>query len=254
MHAIGHFVRWLRLDKANDGEVVMVNPRSLVLLIVGLGFGTACRTEDPVQSVTQPPPAEPKNKGTERITESPSLSEIDPSRQHAAVPSDVQPGPASTVTVVPNPASNQDVELSAPAAETASGDGPERPVAAVSEEILSRTETVEKAEVKHILVGWRELAASYRGQIDPRAAARTKPEADAVIAAVLTRLKSGDGFDALMAEYSEDAGSATTAKSYLVTEDAALVPPFKNLGLRLHVNEVGIVETAYGWHIIKRIE
>ena len=54
--------------------------------------------------------------------------------------------------------------------------------------------------------------------------------------------------------HSEDPGSATTGESYDVSPDAQLVIEFRQLGLRLEVGEVGVVESDYGLHIIKRIE
>ena len=59
---------------------------------------------------------------------------------------------------------------------------------------------------------------------------------------------------ALMAELSEDPGSAKSGQSYDVTPDAGLVEPFKNLSLRLNKDEVGVVKTQFGIHIIQRVE
>ena len=58
----------------------------------------------------------------------------------------------------------------------------------------------------------------------------------------------------LFAELSEDEGSAKSGMAYPVTPDAGLVEPFKNLSLRLDVNEVGVVKTDFGVHIIQRVE
>ena len=67
-------------------------------------------------------------------------------------------------------------------------------------------------------------------------------------------LKAGADFEMLMGMHSEDPGSATTGESYDVSPDAQLVIEFRQLGLRLEVGEVGVVESDYGLHIIKRIE
>ena len=55
-------------------------------------------------------------------------------------------------------------------------------------------------------------------------------------------------------ELSEDPGSAKSGESYEATPTAGLVPPFKNLSLRLNKGEVGVVKTQFGVHIIKRVE
>jgi parvulin-like peptidyl-prolyl isomerase len=41
---------------------------------------------------------------------------------------------------------------------------------------------------------------------------------------------------------------------YDVDPAAGLVQPFKDLSLRLKVNEVGVVKTDFGIHIIQRVE
>jgi parvulin-like peptidyl-prolyl isomerase len=54
--------------------------------------------------------------------------------------------------------------------------------------------------------------------------------------------------------HSEDPGSADSGEAYDVAPDAQLVIEFRQLGLRLDVNEVGVVESDFGYHIIKRVE
>jgi parvulin-like peptidyl-prolyl isomerase len=39
-----------------------------------------------------------------------------------------------------------------------------------------------------------------------------------------------------------------------VTPDAQLVIEFRQLALRLHVGEIGVCESDFGFHIIKRLE
>jgi len=68
------------------------------------------------------------------------------------------------------------------------------------------------------------------------------------------KLASGSKIEDLMKELSEDPGSAKDGKDYPVTADAQYVPSFKNLSLRIKLNEVGVVKSAYGMHIIKRVE
>jgi parvulin-like peptidyl-prolyl isomerase len=57
-----------------------------------------------------------------------------------------------------------------------------------------------------------------------------------------------------MKEYSEDPGSAQHGNSYKVSPDAQLVIEFKQLGLRLKIGEVGVVQSDFGLHIMKRVE
>ena len=120
--------------------------------------------------------------------------------------------------------------------------------AVVSSDILAREPVANEAKIKHILVGWKGTNQ------DPRADKRTKPEAEGVVKGILAQLKGGADFDALMKQYSEDPGSAATGKAYDVAPDAQLVIEFKQLGLRLQLNEVGVVESEFGFHIMKRVE
>jgi parvulin-like peptidyl-prolyl isomerase len=119
----------------------------------------------------------------------------------------------------------------------------------VSADILSREPLANTASVKHILIGWNDGEAH-----DPRAAKRTKKEAEDQITALMTQIKAGGDFDALMKQWSEDPGSAGSGRAYAVTPDAQLVIEFKQLGLRLKVGEVGVVQSEYGFHIMKRVE
>lgn len=124
-----------------------------------------------------------------------------------------------------------------------------------SNDILARDADTKKARVKHILIGWKDLAKSYGPEgMDPRAKNRTHAEADELAVKILERVRAGEDIDALMNQYSEDTGTAKNASPYDVTIDAQLVFTFKRLSLRLKVGEAGLVQTVYGWHIIKRVE
>ena len=115
--------------------------------------------------------------------------------------------------------------------------------------ILKREPTTKKAKVKHILLGWSEVHGS-----DPRGEKRTRAELEKLVKETVAKLTKGDKIEPIMKEISEDPGSAQDGKSYDVEPQSSLVPPFKNLGLRLNVNEVGVVKTDFGIHIIQRVE
>ncbi len=124
-----------------------------------------------------------------------------------------------------------------------------------SADILARPPNKGPVSVQHILIGWADVPAGKQGRTpDPRALKRTKADADKLAKEVLDKVSAGGDMKALMKEYSEDGGSANDGTAYDVTERARLVEPFKNLSLRLRMNEAGIVKTIFGWHIIKRVE
>jgi parvulin-like peptidyl-prolyl cis-trans isomerase-like protein len=121
----------------------------------------------------------------------------------------------------------------------------------ISNDILAREPLANSAMVKHILIGWNDGGDQPH---DQRAQKRTKKDAEDQVRALMTQIKGGADFDALMKQWSEDPGSAGSARAYAVAPDAQLVIEFKQLGLRLKVGEVGVVQSDYGFHIMKRTE
>lgn len=121
-----------------------------------------------------------------------------------------------------------------------------------SNDILAREAESNQTRVKHILIGWRDLAGER--DVDPRARARSRAEADELAQSLLQRVRKGEPIEPLMAEFSEDGGSADSGESYEVTPGAQLVFEFKRLGLRLRPGEAGMVLSKFGWHVMKRVE
>lgn len=124
----------------------------------------------------------------------------------------------------------------------------------VSQDILDREPLANTAQVKHILISWRDLAESYGGRLDARAQKRSKADAERDIKATLAKLAAGESFEELMKSTSEDPGSAASGRTYAVTPDAPLAIEFRQLSLRLKVGEWGVVQSDFGFHIIKRFE
>ncbi|HEX3759661.1 MAG TPA: peptidylprolyl isomerase [Kofleriaceae bacterium] len=121
-----------------------------------------------------------------------------------------------------------------------------------SKDILARTETFPEVQVKHVLLAWNGMAMP-RGQLDPRAAKRSNDETAKLAQDIAGKLKANpDQIDELVKQYSEDPGSAS-GDPYTVKADSPFVPEFKNLAIRLKEKEVGIVKTAFGYHVIERV-
>lgn len=77
---------------------------------------------------------------------------------------------------------------------------------------------------------------------------------EALAKQILTELKSGADFDALMMEYTEDPGIQTNPEGYVFGE-GEMVEEFETAVKALKVDKVsGLVKTSYGYHIIKRID
>ena len=122
----------------------------------------------------------------------------------------------------------------------------------ISADILGREPLANNVQVKHILIGWADVGDEAHR--DPRSTKRSKKDAEDQVRSLLKQLQAGADFDALMKQWSEDPGSASTGRAYPVSPDASLVIEFKQLGLRLRINEVGVVQSEYGFHIMKRVE
>jgi hypothetical protein len=130
---------------------------------------------------------------------------------------------------------------------------PSSPV--VSADILARDPIVNKAEVKHILIGWKDVGRDGKPS-DKRAAERTKEQAETEVKSIVgqIRAKTSD-FDTLMKTHSEDPGSASLARSYAVSyDDANFDSDFRLLAIRLNLDEVGVCESQFGFHIMKRVQ
>jgi parvulin-like peptidyl-prolyl isomerase len=139
---------------------------------------------------------------------------------------------------------------------TGSGSATTKPDNAIdidSKDILNRKEAATEVQVKHVLIGWKELDEVYQGRLDPRAQKRTNADAAKLAKEIADKLrKAPDQIDALIKEYSEDPGSLT-GEPYAVKGDAPFVPEFKALALHLKEKEVGIVKTKFGYHVMERV-
>ena len=76
-----------------------------------------------------------------------------------------------------------------------------------------------------------------------RQEARRAPTLEKLVKETVAKLQKGDKIEPIMAELSEDPGSAKSGEATTSTPDAGLVEPFKNLSLRLKLGEVGVVKT-----------
>lgn len=123
-----------------------------------------------------------------------------------------------------------------------------------SKDILARTQPADSVDVKHVLIGWKDLAGAYGGRMEVRAQNRTQAEAEKLARDIASQLrKQPDRIGELMKQHSDDPGSAQNGQSYPVTADSGMVPEFKNLALRLAPNEVGTVKSQFGYHVMLRV-
>ena len=122
-----------------------------------------------------------------------------------------------------------------------------------SADILGRSSSHPKVYVKHVLLGWDELEGNYGGRMDERSKKRSRRDAEKIVRLVVAELEKGTPIEPLMIEHSGDRGTAD-GKALPVEPDSNFVPRFKALSLRLAVGEYGVVQTSFGYHVIKRVK
>jgi hypothetical protein len=125
----------------------------------------------------------------------------------------------------------------------------------VSASILEREPLANTVEAKHILIGWKDVGRDGKPH-DERAKKRDKAAAETEVKSIVGQLRANAAtFEALMKSHSEDPGSATYGRAYRIAhDDANFDSDFRRLAIRLYVDEIGVVESQFGFHIIKRVQ
>ena len=117
----------------------------------------------------------------------------------------------------------------------------------------------EHVQVQHILIG-------FAGSIPGKGITRTKEEAKKLAYEILEKARSGEDFDALVRQYTEDSppgiygmsGKGVSPGQGEYPRDQ-MVPAFGNVGFAISPGNIGIADydpqtSPYGWHIIKRLK
>ena len=102
----------------------------------------------------------------------------------------------------------------------------------------------------------RHLLVSYKGGLRASPGiGRSKAEALARAEEAQKRAVAGEDFIALVKQYSDEPGAAERGGDLGKFERSAMVPAFANAAFALKVGEVSsVVETQFGYHVIKRTE
>lgn len=113
--------------------------------------------------------------------------------------------------------------------------------------------------VQHILIG-------FAGSVPGKNITRSREEAKTLAYQILDRAKTGEDFDKLVAQYTDDSppgiyrmsGAGVPPEQGEFGRDQ-MVPAFGNVGFALQVGEYGIADhdptaSPFGWHIIKRVQ
>jgi hypothetical protein len=102
---------------------------------------------------------------------------------------------------------------------------------------------------QHVLV-------AYRGaKRVPKGVTRTKSEAKARAQEALAKVRAGSPFEDVVKQYSDDAGSVDRMGSVGKFRRGDMDPAFSSAAFALKPSEVSdVVETPFGFHVIKRTQ
>jgi NIMA-interacting peptidyl-prolyl cis-trans isomerase 1 len=102
---------------------------------------------------------------------------------------------------------------------------------------------------QHILVAYKTAKRA------PKGVTRSKADAKARASEALAKIRSGTTFEDAVTQYSDDAGSADRMGSVGKFRRDAMDPAFSAAAFALRVGQVSdLVETPFGFHIIKRTQ
>ena len=99
---------------------------------------------------------------------------------------------------------------------------------------------------KHVLILTQDPDTQVPYSEEQKAEAKKKAED------IYQRALSGEDFDSLVSEYSEDPGSASNPDGYVFT-DGEMVQEFQDCVDSLEIGGIGFCESDYGYHIIQRL-
>ncbi len=119
---------------------------------------------------------------------------------------------------------------------------------AITDQKVKETLASDYVHVKHILVkNVDDSGTALTG--DALAAKQTKYNE------VKAKVDAGGDFEALIKEYNEDAGEPDDGyvfRKRLDEDTSGMDPAFEETSFAIGVGEVGVCESQYGWHIIKK--
>ena len=151
--------------------------------------------------------------------------------------------PSATSSAAPPPPSAEAPALSAP---------PSAPPAAPVEAVAA---SASAAPVPDAIIAQHILVAYKGAKRVPKGVTRSKAEAKARAAEALAKIQSGTPFEDAVTQYSDDAGSADRMGSVGKFRRDAMDPAFSAAAFALRVGQVSdVVETPFGFHVIKRTQ
>ncbi|AUX42725.1 peptidyl-prolyl cis-trans isomerase [Sorangium cellulosum] len=104
-------------------------------------------------------------------------------------------------------------------------------------------------------IGVKQILVRHAGAERADGATRTREQACLRAMEARDKIRGGADLDAVVAEYSEEAGAASRGGSLGTIERADVLPPFADAAFELDLHQLSdVVETRYGFHVIFRTE
>ncbi len=105
-------------------------------------------------------------------------------------------------------------------------------------------------------VGCKHILIMHAGSASkPEGVKRSREEARQRAQEVLLKIRGGASFEEMVREYTDEPGGAERGGDLGVFDRGTMVKPFADAAFALKVGEVSeVVETKYGFHIIKRVQ
>lgn len=121
--------------------------------------------------------------------------------------------------------------------------------ARLKKEAALRAREPKSIAAKHILI------MHDKSERKPPEVHRTKEEAKKRAEECLAKARKGADFDALVAEYTDEPGGAERKGDLGTFEKKTMVKAFGDAAFALEVGQISnVVETPFGFHVIKRTE
>jgi hypothetical protein len=145
-------------------------------------------------------------------------------------------------------------DKSAPSAEPPAASTPPPTVPAVTPPSPPPPAATPSATPAPMEIAAQHILVAYRGaERAPAGVTRTKAQARTRASEVLAKAKAGEDFSALVAQYSDDPGAKERLGSLGKFSRGKMDKAFSDAAFQLRVDEVSdVVETRFGFHVIKR--